>query len=492
MNKPEKIISEFKNEISSLMMNYLRGNIFVDPNARDNPQLAEQKISEFAQKVLEVFNHFNQKYSEFVNLIKNYRFWNNANDIPDAIINFENLQFYFPFYWNKIWPKPLHLIPVTFNNCTFRQDFYFYDTDASSLAIINSIPSKYPKFSLKNIKIEGIYFRSINTSHYIFKNVEISNELIVNNRNIQTQLYCEGVISKKFVFGGSLGLFSIDNDSKIDELILEKGTAFYESRINPEKIDDIKSKKSGFYVENSILTNSDFQKVVFESPTLFSNVIFNGEINFNNCKFEKTTIFEEVIFKKSPKFHMTEFHQDTDFSTAKFLDFQSPTAYRDYSTLKHHMMKLDADSEAHRFHAHELKSRFNTILKKRCWFDIERFSSWFFKITSDYHQNLFLPLIWLLLITVIFMGIYNYNDAITCVDKVWDRNAWLSKICVNPTKRNSVYALHQTIAPFTALLENNPWNIQTYAMKFMSFIHSTLSTLIFFLWILGIRKRFKL
>ncbi len=514
LTEPQKqTIAALKVEIKKLQDTYFAGvkeNYFSNNSFSDGVIAeAQRHLKHFMGELLGMYRVFIYQNaspiatgSSLPSYIGAYGWRSNVEQVPEGILEFNNFIFHFPFEWDKICPLELQALAVKFDSCNFVRGFYFsgIGSEANNLIFINGGVAE--NMSIQNIKLKGLYFsgftagsidlRNVIVENYIRYlggqitkfaafNLEIKSGLIIN----QTQLY-----DKTFLSKCSICVFSI-----LGATVYAKKTA-NQGRFRSE----FKGKSRNTFMEDIlqydfIIDECDFTNSVnmsgtnFKASVLVKNVHFREEAIFNNCTFENTTCFEHVTFHKEAKFHAAALHQDTDLSGAKFLDFTSDSAHRDYSTLKHHMTDLNAEIEAHRFHAYELKSRYNTVLKK--W-DVEKISSWVFKAICDYHQSLWRPFVILFALGIAMSYVYTFGDAVACVEHVEDKNRWLTAICRNVVLRNTAFSFQQTIWPLGFITQNPIWNLQTAVMKFVSLFQVFLDGLVMFMLILGIRKRFKL
>lgn len=223
----------------------------------------------------------------------------------------------------------------------------------------------------------------------------------------------------------------------------------------------------------------------------------NGEsINFNRCRFSSSTRFKETFFVKAPSFFGADMHGDTDFSNSSFADVSSVRAWRAYRTLKHHVMKFESDHEAQMFHALELEARYNTELPKGLAIladpkGVETIASWFMRSFNSYGRHLGLPLIWLLYIAAWFLVLYammggvGYFPAPKGSVPGWIENAGVHYSNITFTVRNF-------FGPFGLILSADEIQPNNMAVKSLGVLHFLISSIIWFIWILQIRSRFKL
>lgn len=220
------------------------------------------------------------------------------------------------------------------------------------------------------------------------------------------------------------------------------------------------------------------------------------ELSFNDAKFLAPTSFSECIFFQAPSFFKSELHEDTDFKDAQFLDVSSSYSWRAYRTLKHHMMRFESDHEVQIFHALELEARYNTELPKgwRILSDpkgVETIASWFMRGLNNYGQHLWLPLVLLLYIGCWFLVLYAASGGVGYFPAE-DKNiaGWVQN--AGQHYSNVTFAARNFFGPFGLILSADELQPNNMLVKTLGVAHFIISSVIWFIWILQIRSRFKL
>lgn len=221
----------------------------------------------------------------------------------------------------------------------------------------------------------------------------------------------------------------------------------------------------------------------FPGVMMFRGAYFNKHATFANRKFLHRTDFRETTFEIAPQFQNCVFHQDTTFSDADFRDRQGADyvdAASAYRTLKLAMEKVRARDDEALFYAYEQQS---LRLKKDTAFSV-KLISWLYEKTADYGQNFVRPLVWMLGTFLVFFLLYL---------------AALTDALITLTDIEEVlgFALQQVFHPFGVLRQ---WPvISGTAVKavplwlaFAAAVHSVLTLAFFALFLLAIRRRFRL
>ena len=279
------------------------------------------------------------------------------------------------------------------------------------------------------------------------------------------------------------------NRCNIDKLLLSATNASY--------------KYALFFINsdfNNLHLNGTGNSAIFPERIIFKKCKFKVDVlSLRNPVFENTLRFVSCKFYNSPKFHGSRFHVDTSFAKSKFLDTQSEDSVGDYRVLKILTHDISSDHDSMVFHALEMESRRNTqlpsffkIWDSRC---IETISSTIYKIINDYGRNFWQPLICLIILIELFALFYIFNDSISCHYSQLNKNdSWLTAFCASEQwgYRNIAYSIKQGLGPLGLIFENNLFDLQSRGVKFLSMSQFILSSIIWFLFIMQIRRQFKL
>ncbi len=220
----------------------------------------------------------------------------------------------------------------------------------------------------------------------------------------------------------------------------------------------------------------------------FSRARFRGSAVFSNRRFTDTTRFVGATFHQAPKFHNAALHQDTDFTGAAFLD-RSGRAAPAYRTLKLAMEQVRARDEEGMFYALEMESRRRRDDTPKA---VKLFSL-LYEVGSDYGRSLVRPLVLLVGVTLLFYLIY------AALGSEGGREAYPGA----PLR----LAMEQIVRPF-ALLTTDYESIAPYsdyteqvrkildgapfAARALATVQSLLSLGLIALFILALRRRFRM
>lgn len=213
----------------------------------------------------------------------------------------------------------------------------------------------------------------------------------------------------------------------------------------------------------------------------FSGASFRGEVDFTDREFTKETDFSNTTFVLAPKFHNCKFHQDTNFDDSNFEDTKGSEAARAYRTLKLAMENVRAWDEAAMFYALEQKSlrhQPSTTLAVKIF-------SLLYDLASSYGRSFIRPLFWLGVITgVSFVA---YAMLINAEGKAAPGDAF-------------VFTIEQIVRPFFIWTEayklsggvEELWKTSSFLLRLIATIQSLLSLGLVTLFILAVRRRFKM
>ena len=319
--------------------------------------------------------------------------------------------------------------------------------------------------------------------------------------------------SLRLINNYALGIFSafkIDRKSRIEDLIIAGG--FLNNGFSKLSVDDTIIENIQFYGSASKPISFtkvkfrkflDFRGAVFSSSIHFSECEFgyktrkNSHINFNNVGFQNTTHIENSEFFSSPKFHGVTFHSDTSFFGTKFLDTHSSDALGDYRALKQGMASIGAEHDEAMFHSLEIESRANTVLPANNDYKNPeypaKFAANFIMLFNNFGRDYWQPLIWLFITLIVFFLYYHLYSGLECIGK--DIPSWISRHCLSTnesTKLSFIYSVKQTLGPIGLFLDASSISPKFSYIKLLGTVQLIISSIMWFMYIVQIRRQFKL
>lgn len=315
---------------------------------------------------------------------------------------------------------------VSFTSCNFKQGLRFYkDTKADHLDIQNiNLPELYIAGDIKNIFIRG--------------NNKKIDKLTIKHLNLENLIILNCIVGSDFLLNDKLW--------KKDEIFGIKNLNFSESTFQGKvKIQFYEiTDKANFYntkfKDLADFYRTKFNKVVFERTdfekvAVFSEAVFNQDVNFKYAKFLGYSVFRDTVIKGKLDLRNTIFDTNAD---ANFLDITSEERKRDRETkefygepkviqvanretariIKNFYEHSNNIIEANKFYTLEMKEREEELSKGFINFDWLIFK--IHSISSDHSQSPFLALLWIFNITILY--------TILSLENIWQNH----NIYINP------------------------------------------------------------
>ena len=334
---------------------------------------------------------------------------------------------------------------------------------------------------------------------------------------IENCRFYNGAKFNESTFGGMMKLKSVEvwAASDFEKLNFEKCTFKKDVHITglktchsepPSNDINISFRKAGF---NDVLNLSvrEISSLDMSQCTFYGRVrasgITHGYVRFNNAVFEDGA---RLLFQydKAPYFHGAQLHSDSFFppietfkdrglntqETGKGIEDLNHDASHNYRELRQLAQKNLSDDEVQKFRAMELESRLNTQTAKD-----ETFFSRCYKQINNYGLSLWKPLSWLGGIVVISFLSYwlIWEMFFTTIQQteVLGKNSYIfyPAFLPNGLQYSISSALKSTLGVFIIALESpqHPWPANILHALFV-----IISSVLWFFFIFGIRRRFKI
>ena len=256
--------------------------------------------------------------------------------------------------------------------------------------------------------------------------------------------------------------------------------------------DNLHFNRSTFHFDFDFSSDRHNERNYVIGEAWFSDTKFLGiqkKPKFYNRVFESTTSFLRSQFEQPPDFNQSILHHSTDFSEVKF-----PTSDSDYSTYYAILKRAMEDARNHKqegkFHALEHKCLRKTKYSLLDWFNPRKWSqwliSWSYFLSSNYGQNVFLPLLWLIFTNVCFGILYFF---IFC--EAGYRNYPLFKFTFLTTLEHITKGYSKLPSEVMGKLGTIAQTVEIL-FPIASIFQSILSAIFLSLLLLAIRRRFKL
>lgn len=212
----------------------------------------------------------------------------------------------------------------------------------------------------------------------------------------------------------------------------------------------------------------------------FTNAEFHNNALFNNRKFEGRTMFSSCTFYKAPLFFGSEFKSDTNFHTAKFFDTTSVHSENAYRSLRESMNDIGAQVFENTFFALEQRSRRLSAYSK--W-SLNRVFSFLYDTFSEYGESIKRPIVGLGWCALFFWLAFSWIFSTQGVYAVSIIGFTISQI-FRPFfvwSEGAYFISTVTLSPFSDL-----------ALRVLATLQSVISVGLLTLFILALRRRFRL
>lgn len=277
---------------------------------------------------------------------------------------------------------------------------------------------------------------------------------------IQTRLEFSGELNNSYAENLRAQSHLVANQSKIVALEGDR-----DIEIKRSEIETFQISAHRLIVSDSRIINSTFSSK-FANGAIFSNVVFeNAPQRFSNSEFaSKNVSFRNVIFKET----------NTDLAIGI------------YRSMKDACEKAHYEHGVILFHGYELETYYNVHLKKnKCadWLrkenrkDIpEKVSSWFHKGLTDYGRDVMRPFL--------------------CILYLFICGAWVNFAYFAQNLESSLLlAFKNSTGPMSFALSSDQWKKlepKGFGGAFFAFFHIIASSIIWFLIVFMLRRRFKI
>ena len=216
----------------------------------------------------------------------------------------------------------------------------------------------------------------------------------------------------------------------------------------------------------------------------FADAKFKGPVRFSNRRFLAHTNFFKCVFTIAPEFHNANLHQDTVFPGEENFQDRSGEAVPAYRTLKLAMGRVRAVDEEAMFYALEMESRRK---REKTPISVKVFSL-LYERAADYGRSFISPLGWLAVTTGVFFLAYLICFAALIPGGLVEQDVWDA----------GRFTMRQIVPPFDAFTlgttEGLPAGLHRVPLwlGFIAAIQSILSLGLIALFILALRRRFRM
>jgi hypothetical protein len=286
--------------------------------------------------------------------------------------------------------------------------------------------------------------------------------------------------ASRCVFRSRLELLD-SNLTVFDECNFQHQVVARNIEINNSYIAYLKSAHESSIIKNSLLERA---QMLTANITLQDSIL--DDVQFINPAFSSATIIDGITFKSTPKISVSEFaSKNVSFRNCRFSDTKSGEALGTFRQLKKMCEDAGYEHGAIEFHGYELETHYNLHLKHNCpsghW--PEKVASIIHREFCDYGRNLMRPFRYLLAIFLVCL--IGYHSSYSMCSDLKPCEAALEALH---------FSTRNLLVPFV-FLSPEAFKIIKPPTDFgvvLGFIQASVSTIIWFLIVFMIRRRFKL
>lgn len=247
----------------------------------------------------------------------------------------------------------------------------------------------------------------------------------------------------------------------------------------------------------------------FNNDTYFDKSTFNCS-DFNGAQFTNYVSFKFCNFTKAPDFLGAKFTNHVSFYGAEFSDVTSTESEGRYRLLKDKMREVSNDADEILFSSYELESRHKDFKKSDRW---QYFFSFLYWILNNYGRSLMRPVVSILIIWVFFAVVFfKFENSFYVDDKLGlpnipilhelkisdnsakaiEHHSWVTdtKFDSRPVQSMKFSAINM-LGPLRLISFFEGFKVTTFAYMMLTWIQSVLATILWYLFIVGIKRRFR-
>ncbi|WP_374029686.1 hypothetical protein [Bdellovibrio bacteriovorus] len=217
-----------------------------------------------------------------------------------------------------------------------------------------------------------------------------------------------------------------------------------------------------------------------------------GDFNANYAQFLEQTSFDDTKFLKAPHFFESKLFPDTNFRGSDFKGVDAAAEGR-FRKLKHHMKTIENDRDEAVFSSLELHSR-TKGLKWTNHFE-EKVLGYAYLMANKFGRSIILPGVWLLLLFALGTVVYLQPNAISFSPPSLSHplfDSWyfdVQSMC--PGLQAALFSFFNSLGPVRLLTGLNIFIPGSFEIVAFSWFQLVLSSILWYLFIVGIRRRFR-
>lgn len=392
-----------------------------------------------------------------------------------------------------------------------------------------AVKENYPCYNFTGIDFPKKFsFRK----HFFIGRVILSNsidskEVIFNDCSFECPIYSENFESISFVnctFHTSsvhlkcsnLKIKNSEFNNQVNFLIEGYRTALSNTKFNggvylfPGQQAGVIQINDCTFSRSFLIENQNVQSALQISNTSFLERLYCTNSAFNNLLY-----FTECSFWRAPIFFGTKIHHGTNFKDCNFYEI-SPDAAQKYRVIKDLLLGIGDEHQAETFNSYELTCRLVsktfsylklnriksesqfykqllTVVSPLNWLSKDGFFSFLYLILNNYGTNPWLPVAWISCITIIF---FNYCTQFGGIDVLvptgYTPAKWeVELLTLSHSEKSAIFVAQSILWPLKPLFNSGVELTSNLSTHYKSLLVSGLSSFLLYLFIAGLRRKFK-
>lgn len=396
--------------------------------------------------------------------------------------------------------------PACFEKTIFRDLAYFYETTfEGAVGFVETTFNGMTWFASATFNGSTDFQKSTFSDHATFMDATFNNSAWFQQATFSNTAGFENVV---FSHGANFVRATFNGPAYFGEATFGAGTGFQEVLFS-DRADFEKTTFGGnaWFQRATFSYSAEFQEATFNGPAdfqsgddinieknlkanifataVFTEAVFGSSVSFINRKFLQPAKFNRCTFVEAPKFHGCIIHQGSVFPPkANFKDVTSEGASQAYRTLKLAMEQVRARQEEAMFYALEQESLRTLDATPRS----QKVVSLLYQLTADYGESFLRPLGWLAGTTfvcwVLYVGLALGSP------KPGAHLGMCAEFTIEQLVRPLSVWLKSSGSDMKGLFENNFF--LRFALKVLATLQALTSLSLITLFILALRRRFKL
>lgn len=375
-----------------------------------------------------------------------------------------------------------------FENCVFNYGLKLLLPAESRLSMLGGAVNhiSVDTGTRSNIEINGVEFHkiSVNSFNCYVKIIDINN-------NIAHDAFFSG--TPKIIEMRNIQCPNLDvevNAQSMGEVNFHKCTVQKITFYNPLALKSEEPFSDYINLSNlKVLSQMRLSNMYFNGVMSFDACSFD-HFNANNSKFNARTAFTNCIFLTAPTFYSSKLFPDTDFKGCSFKDLsgQAEAAYRE---LKYKMHGIQNPVDEHLFSSKEMYCNWIGTPWKGDF--ASKFFGLFYGISNLFGQSIFLPIIWIFLLTFIGSDFYSqeanvfFEKQSNIIAVGWKADAQK----FSPDQLGLWYSIINSLGPLKLHPSAQQFTGGNSTVVVISLLHSILASYLWFLIISWLRRRFR-